>query len=236
AALVGDGPQARGLVVDGGRDAGAEAHVPPQVEAVDHVVEVTLDLRLLGEMLRPLPVLEELPREEVCVGVALRVEARAGVAVPVPGAADAVAGLEQLHGEPRFPRQVELVDTGDASTDHEHVDVGVRRASVRWLVGNGFGGCHGPPRRWAGLGLTGVHAARWRTRCGLYRPVSLLWRLCRSQARGGTADGSPHHPDRERRGAEPCRRPGPPASPWSPAAAPPDAPPAGDGRGAGRRT
>ena len=79
--------------------AGAEAHVAAQVEAVDHVVEVALDLGLAGEVLLPLPLVEELLREEVAVRVALGVEPGAGVAVPEPGAADAVARLDQLRRE-----------------------------------------------------------------------------------------------------------------------------------------
>ena len=87
------------LVVDGRGHRGPEPHVAPEVEAVHHVVEVALDLRLLGEVLLPLPLLEQLLGEEVAVGVALRVEAGPGVAVPVPGAADPVAGLEQHRRE-----------------------------------------------------------------------------------------------------------------------------------------
>ena len=75
--------------------------VAAEVEPVDHVVEVALDLGLAGEVLLPLPLVEELLREEVAVGVALGVEAGARVAVPEPGAADAAAGLEQ-HA-PRSP-------------------------------------------------------------------------------------------------------------------------------------
>ena len=49
------------LVVVGRRDAGAEAHVAPEVEPVHYVVQVALDLGLLGEVLLPLPILEQLP-------------------------------------------------------------------------------------------------------------------------------------------------------------------------------
>jgi hypothetical protein len=63
------------------------------------VVEVALDLGLGGEVLLPLPLVEQLLREEVGVGVALGVEPGAGVAVPVPGPADAVTRFEQLGGE-----------------------------------------------------------------------------------------------------------------------------------------
>ena len=115
-----------GLVVDRRGDRGAEPHVAPQVEPVHHMVEVALDLRLLGEVLLPLPLVEQLLREQVGVGVALRVEAGPGVAVPVPGAPHAVAGLEQQRREAGLEGPVELVDTGDARADDQHVDVGSR--------------------------------------------------------------------------------------------------------------
>ena len=118
-------PDASSYTADG--DLRAEAHVAPQVEPVDDVVEVALGLRLFGEVLLPLPLVEQLLREQVRVRVALGVEPRAGVAVPVPGAADAAAGLEQLHREAGFARAVQLVDAGDAGADDQHVDVGDRR-------------------------------------------------------------------------------------------------------------
>ena len=122
-------PRPRRLVVDGRGDRGAEAHVAPEVEPVHHVVEVALDLRLLGEVLLPLPLLEQLLREQVGVGVALRVEPGPGVAVPVPGAPHAVARLEQLRGEAGFAGAVELVDAGDAGADDQDVDVSRRAGS-----------------------------------------------------------------------------------------------------------
>ncbi len=118
-----DVPRSGALVIVGGRDPGAEADVPAQVEAVDHVVEVALGLRLGGEVLAPLPLVEELAGEEVAVGVALRVEAGARVTVPVPGAPDPVAGLHQQGREPRFAGAVQLVDAGDPRAHDEHVDV-----------------------------------------------------------------------------------------------------------------
>jgi hypothetical protein len=100
--------------------------VAPQVEPVDHVVEVALGLRLTGEVLLPFPFVEELLREQVAVGVALRVEPRPGVAVPEPRPADAAAGLEQHDGEPGLARAIQLVEAGDAGPDDHDVDVGYR--------------------------------------------------------------------------------------------------------------
>ena len=117
-------PRSRRLVEDGRGHLRVEAHVPPEIEAVDDMVEVPLRVGLRGEVLRPLPLVEQLLREQVAVAVALGVEARTRVAVPVPGASDTPAGLEQMHREADLTGSVQLVDAGDAGTDHQHVDVG----------------------------------------------------------------------------------------------------------------
>jgi hypothetical protein len=95
----------------------------PQIEPVDHVVEVTLGFRLFGEVLLPAPLVEQLAREQVPVRVTLGVEARARIAVPVPRATDTAARFEQLHREAGFARAIQLIDAGDAGPDDEHVDI-----------------------------------------------------------------------------------------------------------------
>ena len=111
-------------------DLGAQSYVAPKVEPVDHVVEVALGLRLLREVLLPLPLFEQLFREQVAVGASSGVEPCLGVAVPVPGAADATTGLEQLDGEPCFTL-IQLVDAGDAGADDQDVDLGASAARAR---------------------------------------------------------------------------------------------------------
>ena len=81
-------PQIARLVEARRLDLAVELHVLAQVELVGDVVEVAQVLRLAGEPFLPVPLVEQLLRERVAVGVALRVEAGAGVAVPVPGAAE----------------------------------------------------------------------------------------------------------------------------------------------------
>src|SRR5207248_5211040 len=92
-------PRSRGLVVHGRGDLLAESHVAAKVEPVDDVVEVALGLRLFGEVLLPFPLVEQLFREQVAVGVALGVEPGPRIAVPVPRPADAVTGFEQSDRE-----------------------------------------------------------------------------------------------------------------------------------------
>src|SRR5262249_28228520 len=84
------------------RDAAPELDVAAQVELVGNVVEIAQRLRLAREMLGPMPFVKQVLREGKAVGIALGSEARAGVAVPVPGAADAGAGLEYAYPEAEF--------------------------------------------------------------------------------------------------------------------------------------
>ena len=108
------------------RDPGGELDVAPQVEPVGDVVGVAEDLRLGGVLLGPLPLLLEVLVEAVGVLHALDVAAGARVAVPVPGAADAVAGLEHLHGEALRPGLVEHVEAREPGSDHDDVDLALR--------------------------------------------------------------------------------------------------------------
>ena len=103
-----------------------ELDVAAEIEPIGDVVEVPLDLGLLRVPTRPLPLLRELLGERVAVVVTLGVAARARIAVPVPRAADAVAGLEDLDAQVQVVAElVERVETGEARADHDHVEVGV---------------------------------------------------------------------------------------------------------------
>ena len=121
-ALVGaHRPAARRLVEVRRDNLRLEFNVALEVEAVGHVVGVFQDLGLRGVALRPLPLLLELGRERVRVVHALDVAARAGIAVPVPGAADALAALEDLRGKAELPEAIEHVEPGEAGSDDHHV-------------------------------------------------------------------------------------------------------------------
>src|SRR5687767_2860529 len=65
------------------------------------MAEIALDLWLRGVAFGPFPLLIEIGQERERVEHALDVAARAGIGVPVPGAADITAGLEHmgLHAE-----------------------------------------------------------------------------------------------------------------------------------------
>jgi hypothetical protein len=92
-------PAALGLVENGRMHWRIELNVAAQVEAVGDVVGVTQDLRLRRIALGPNPLLLQLLGKLVGILHALYVAARAWVAVPIPGAADAASGLEDTHGK-----------------------------------------------------------------------------------------------------------------------------------------
>ncbi|MEJ7720541.1 MAG: hypothetical protein WKF58_08890 [Ilumatobacteraceae bacterium] len=81
-----------------------ELDVPAEIEPVGDVVGVAQDLGLRGVALAPLPLLLQVVVERVRVVHALDVAAGAGIAVPVPGAADVGGRLERAHGEALAPQ------------------------------------------------------------------------------------------------------------------------------------
>src|SRR5882724_8406863 len=87
------------------------------------MVQIALGLGLSGEVLLPVPFLQEFLRKGVAIGPALRIEAGAGIAVPVPGAADAGAGLEHPHLEAEFTQLIALVEAGNTRADDERVEI-----------------------------------------------------------------------------------------------------------------
>ena len=76
-----------------------ERHVPPQVEAVGHMVQVVENLWLLRILAAPFPFLHEILVEGEAIYVRLGVAAGARVTVPIPGAADASTGLDHVDVE-----------------------------------------------------------------------------------------------------------------------------------------
>ena len=102
--------------------AGHEADVGAQLEAVGHMVGVLQDFGLGGETLAPVPLLLQVFRELVGILHALDVASRAGVAVPVPGAAHTIAGFEDSGLEPEFARGVQHVHAGKPGPHDDDVE------------------------------------------------------------------------------------------------------------------
>src|ERR1700726_1821502 len=74
-------------------------------------------------MLRPLPFLQQLFRERVAIGVALGIETRTRITVPVPGAADIGPGLEHAGPQSELAQPVELVQARHTRADDDGVVV-----------------------------------------------------------------------------------------------------------------
>ncbi len=126
-------------------DAGPEPDVAAEIEPVGDVLGVAEDLGLRGVALAPAPFLLQGVVERVGILHALDVAASAGIAVPVPGAADPVPGLEDAALEAERPHPVQHVEAGEAGADDHHVQpfhpgrVRVRGGSRNPMLGGGRG-------------------------------------------------------------------------------------------------
>ena len=114
-----------------------ELNVAPEIEAVGDVLDVPQDLGLGGVPLRPVPFLLELVGEGIGVVHALDIAAGAGVAVPVPGAADAAARFVDPRGQAEAAQAVQHVQAGEPGADDDGVEVAALSWAARgrlWLV------------------------------------------------------------------------------------------------------
>src|SRR6202022_349879 len=186
AILQDDLPAARLLTVVRCGHAAPELDVAAQVELVGDMVQIALGLGLAGEVLLPVPFLQEFLRKGVAIGPALRIEARARVAVPVPGAADAGAGFEYPRLEPEFTQLVELVEAGNTRADDDRVEIRprIRRSLVcgRLRVSHALIPCTdtcGNPRRKTtrSIKTKQSRALRKPRRCRLHRTAERVQRL-----------------------------------------------------------
>src|SRR5882762_8101234 len=116
------------LVENRGMDACVEGDQTAEVKPLGDMVRVAENFRLRGQQLAPLPVLLQLLREAERILHALDIAAGAGIAIPVPGAADAAPRLEGAHVKTELAQAMQQVKAGEAGTDDEDVDPpGLRR-------------------------------------------------------------------------------------------------------------
>src|SRR3954469_1376951 len=94
-------------------DRAVELHVLAQVELVGDLIEVAQVFGLAREAFLPMPLVEQFPREGIAVSVALRVDAAAGITVPVPGSAQVGGRVEHSRIDPEIDQALDLVDAGD---------------------------------------------------------------------------------------------------------------------------
>src|SRR5206468_13107809 len=100
-----------------------EADVAPELIAVGDEAEIAQDLGLSRVFLRPGPGGFEFRIERVAVVDGLDVAARAGIAVPVPGAPDIAGLFEHDRREPRLAQAVEQIEAGKSGADHGDTDL-----------------------------------------------------------------------------------------------------------------
>ena len=94
----------------------------PQIEVVSHVVGVLQEFRLSGVTLTPVPFLLQVVIERIGVFHAFNVTSRARVSIPVPGAANIVAGFKYASRKPGAQHLVERVHSCEACPDNDGVD------------------------------------------------------------------------------------------------------------------
>src|SRR4029078_10258684 len=104
------------FVVAGRCDPRVEGDVAPQVELVSDEVAIAQRLGLRGKMLAPFPLAQQLLGKRIAVRPAFGIEARAGLAIPVPGPADVAAGLEHAHRQAKRAQAMQLVHAGQTGT------------------------------------------------------------------------------------------------------------------------
>src|SRR6185312_6239447 len=105
-------------------DAGIEDDVAAEIEAIGNVVGIGEDFGLRRIFLRPVPLLIQFLREGEGVLHALDVAARARIAIPVPGTADAAAGFKYPCLQAQSAQPVQHVHAGKSGADHDSVIAG----------------------------------------------------------------------------------------------------------------
>jgi hypothetical protein len=115
------------------------------IESIGHEVQVALGLGLGRKALAQAPLVVQLFGKPVLIDMGRQIDARAGITVPIPSAADVVAGFHGLHLESLLTQPIELVHAGDSSADDEGIE-----------LGGGYRGVHG---RLLSIGVAGRSVA-----------------------------------------------------------------------------
>ena len=130
ARIKGDCPALCGFIEMRADDAAIELDMAAQIEPVCHVLQIAECFGLRREMLAPAPFLQQLIGKGIAIGVAFGIKPRAGVAVPIPGAAQIAAGLKNLDAIAKLPQAIELIEAGNAGADDDDIGLGQGRAGV----------------------------------------------------------------------------------------------------------
>ena len=104
-------------------DAGFKLNIGAQLEAVSHVVDIAQDLILLRVAFSPMPLLLELFVKRIGILHAFDIAPCAGIAVPVPCSANAVASLIYAGRQAQLAKAVKHVQASEAGTDDNHIEL-----------------------------------------------------------------------------------------------------------------
>ena len=116
-----DSPVATCRVVDCRFHSGLEPDITPQIEAVSDMIGVTQYIGLSRETLRPFPLLLQLVRKRIGILQAFNIAAGTRIAIPVPGAAHALTGFEDLHRQLEFTQPMKGIHAGKTGADDHDV-------------------------------------------------------------------------------------------------------------------
>jgi len=120
-------PTVHGLVVVSPGDTGVQEDISHQVEFSGDVAHITHDFRLFRIAFRPFPLFNQFLGKKVAIGVALRVTARARVAVPVPGTADVAGRIQHLDRKTEPVSQAdELIQARKSGANDQCIEFGDR--------------------------------------------------------------------------------------------------------------
>ena len=125
-----DCPALRSFIEMRAHDAAIELDMAAQIEPIRHMLQITQSFGLRGEMLAPAPFLQQLIGKGIAVGIAFGIKPRAGVAVPIPGAAQIAAGFEHLDAIAKLPQAIQLIQAGNAGADDDDIGLGQGRAGA----------------------------------------------------------------------------------------------------------
>ena len=115
-------PKILGFIIPRRHHPRAEGNVALQIKLIRSVIQVAQNLRLARVAFRPFPALHQLIRKMIAIAVAFGITARTGVAVPIPGAAHAIARFQHMGGKPQaIPQAMELIHAGETGTDDQRV-------------------------------------------------------------------------------------------------------------------
>ena len=123
-------PALAGVIPVRGLDPGAEADVATQVITIGDEAEIAQDFRLGRVFFRPGPFAIEFWIERVAVVDGLDVAACAGIAVPVPGAADVTGLFDHHRREAGLAQAMQEIEAGKSGADDGDIDL-LRRTAVR---------------------------------------------------------------------------------------------------------